>query len=75
MKNENSITVTNQEIEQRAHDIWEQSGRCDGQATEHWLRAERELEDERRQAGQVENAGRRSRTRNRAHTAVTADAS
>lgn len=42
--------VTHEEITTRAHDIWEQSDRPDGQETEHWLRAERELRKERGQA-------------------------
>ena len=43
--------ITHEEITQRAHDIWEQSGRPAGQETEHWFRAEQELRKER---GQVE---------------------
>jgi hypothetical protein len=30
-------------IRQRAHQIWEQSGRPDGQHESHWAQAEREL--------------------------------
>ena len=43
MKTEPTV-ITSEEVAQRAHGIWEQSGRPDGQATEHWLRAEREPE-------------------------------
>jgi hypothetical protein len=32
-----------QQIRQRAYDIWNTSGREDGRAAEHWLSAEREL--------------------------------
>ncbi len=32
-----------QRIRARAHELWEQSGRVDGQADEHWRQAEREL--------------------------------
>ena len=34
----------NLEIAKRAHEIWEGSGRPDGQAEQHWLKAERELD-------------------------------
>lgn len=61
MKNQSTV-ITSEEIAQRAHDIWEQSGQPDGQATEHWLRAERELQEERGQARQVEKSGRGPRT-------------
>jgi hypothetical protein len=30
-------------IRERAYALWEQAGRIEGQAEEHWLRAEREL--------------------------------
>lgn len=63
MKNQPSSAITSEEIAQRAHDIWEQSGRPDGEATEHWLRAERELQEERKQAAQVEKATQGSRAR------------
>jgi hypothetical protein len=47
-------SITHDEIALRAHAIWEQSGRPDGQETEHWLRAERELRLERGQAEEFE---------------------
>ena len=34
----------NGEIAKRAHAIWEATGRPDGQAEQHWLQAEREVE-------------------------------
>ena len=34
----------NLEVAKRAHAIWEQNGRPDGQAEQHWLQAEREFE-------------------------------
>lgn len=45
---------TQEEISRRAHDIWEQSGRPEGRALEHWLRAEQELRLERDQAEKFE---------------------
>jgi hypothetical protein len=56
----NSSTISHTDIAQRAHEIWEQSGRPEGQETEHWLRAERELRQERgltRDDSRQENAG------------------
>ena len=41
------VEITQEEITRRAHDIWERSGRPEGEAIEHWLRAERELRAER----------------------------
>jgi hypothetical protein len=35
--------LTTQAIAERAYLIWENTGRPDGQALEHWLRAEAEL--------------------------------
>lgn len=58
-------TITHEEISQRAHDIWEQSGRLDGQETEHWLRAERELQNERRQAQRLEKGSPVQKSNNR----------
>ena len=63
MNHPSSAAIRSDEIAQRAHDIWEQSGRPDGQAVEHWLRAEHELEVERRQADQLATGSRGSRTR------------
>lgn len=59
--------ITHEEITQRAHDIWEQSGRPEGHETEHWFRAENELRKERGQAEQFaksdadSKAGKKSR--------------
>lgn len=33
-------------IRARSHAIWEQEGRSDGRAAEHWARAEKEIEAE-----------------------------
>lgn len=42
--------ITHEEIAARAHAIWEECGRREGCALEHWLRAERELQKEWQQA-------------------------
>jgi len=39
-------SITDEKISQRAHQIWEQSGRPAGSEIDHWLRAERELQQE-----------------------------
>lgn len=52
---------THEEILARAHDIWEQSGRPEGHAMEHWLRAEQELRKERAQADEFEFGTRGAR--------------
>ena len=38
-----SMTITYDQIAQRAYEIWDKEGRPDGKAREHWLRAEEEL--------------------------------
>jgi hypothetical protein len=35
-----------QQIRERAHQIWEEQGRPDGLAVDHWCQAERELQSE-----------------------------
>ena len=35
--------ITNNEIAQRAYELWERAGRPDGKAHENWLQAETEL--------------------------------
>jgi Protein of unknown function (DUF2934) len=35
--------ITHENIARRAHQIWEETGRVDGNETQHWLQAEREL--------------------------------
>jgi len=40
---------TREEITQRAHLIWEQEGRPEGRDSEHWLKAEAQLQQERKQ--------------------------
>lgn len=43
------FTLTHEEIARRAHALWDQRGRPEGQEVEHWLTAERELKREREQ--------------------------
>lgn len=58
-----SSPITHEEIAERAHDIWEQSGRPESQETDHWLRAERELQKERGQAKQFERGSGQKESR------------
>lgn len=37
------MTITYEEIAQRAYEIWTREGRPEGKDQEHWLRAEEEL--------------------------------
>ena len=39
-------TDNEQRIRERAHAIWERTGRPDGQEAEHWSQAEREIQEE-----------------------------
>jgi hypothetical protein len=43
--------ISNDEIAARAYEIYEREGRSDGQAMDHWLRAESELRAERGNRG------------------------
>src|SRR5262249_61804332 len=43
-----------QQIRERAYDIWNATGREDGRAAEHWLSAERELLASQAAAAEVE---------------------
>lgn len=38
--------IQTHDIQKRSYMIWEQKGRPNGQALEHWLQAERELSEE-----------------------------
>jgi hypothetical protein len=44
-------------IKARAHAIWEQEGRPDDRAAEHWERAEREIDSEAAKEGGNEETG------------------
>jgi hypothetical protein len=48
-----STYITHEEVRDRAHKIWEKSGRPEGQDAEHWLQAEKELQQERDQSSQA----------------------
>lgn len=37
------MTITYQQISQRAYEIWEREGKPEGREQEHWLQAEHEL--------------------------------
>jgi hypothetical protein len=41
-----TASVTHEKISQRAHQLWEQAGRPAGSEVDHWLRAERELQQD-----------------------------
>ena len=51
-----NITVTEDEIRQRANELWEQRGRPEGYESEFWLQAERELKDKGNTSGTSANA-------------------
>ena len=51
------MTDLDQQIRRRAHRIWNDEGRPDGRATEHWLQAEAEVRSEH--ATEVRVAGRK----------------
>jgi len=40
------MTITYQQIAQRAYEIWEREGKPKGQDQDHWLQAEEELRSE-----------------------------
>jgi hypothetical protein len=40
------MTITHEQITQRAREIWEREGRPEGRDKEHWLQAEAELRNE-----------------------------
>jgi hypothetical protein len=41
-----SVSISHEDIAERAHKIWEREGRPLGQDLDHWLRAEQELQCE-----------------------------
>ena len=49
------MVFSNEEIAERAYQIYEREGRSDGRAMDHWLQAESELRAERQ--GQSQNRG------------------
>ena len=47
VEQENRVSIESFHTAARAYRIWEQMGRPEGQALEHWVRAEAELASER----------------------------
>ena len=45
------------QIRERAHELWEQAGRPEGKAVEHWLQAERELSGDDARDPEAEASG------------------
>lgn len=41
------MTITYEEIAERAFEIWQKEGRIEGKEQDHWLRAETELRKEK----------------------------
>jgi Protein of unknown function (DUF2934) len=48
-----SSSITHENIARRAHQIWEETGRPEGDDALHWLQAERELHALRERAGEA----------------------
>jgi len=40
------MTITYQQISQRAYEIWEREGKPEGKDSDHWLQAEEELRND-----------------------------
>ncbi len=51
---------SHEEISRRAHQLWEESGRGDGNDTGHWLQAERELRARHQPSGESHGTPGRS---------------
>src|SRR5271165_4201387 len=49
-------SISHKNIARRAHQIWEETGRRDGNETAHWLQAERELRAQRGKTGEGDSA-------------------
>jgi hypothetical protein len=49
-------SISHEYIARRAHQIWEETGRRDGNETAHWLQAERELHAKHGKTGEVDSA-------------------
>jgi uncharacterized Zn finger protein len=49
-------SISHENIAQRAYQIWEETGRRDGNETAHWLQAERELHAQHGETGEVDSA-------------------
>lgn len=55
--------VRDNQIRERAYQLWEQAGRPHGQAIEHWLRAESELNAKPKPLRSKTDASRKPSTR------------
>jgi hypothetical protein len=51
----NTTSVSHESIARRAHQIWEETGRRDGDDTLHWLQAERELSAHHEKTGEMKS--------------------
>ena len=49
-------SISHEDIARRAYQIWEETGRRDGNETARWLQAERELHARHGKAGEVDSA-------------------
>src|SRR5664280_2506315 len=49
-------SISHENIARRAYQIWEETGRRDGNETTHWLQAERELHAQHGKTGEVDSA-------------------
>lgn len=49
-------SASHENISRRAHQIWEETGRQEGNETAHWLQAESELHAQDGKAGEVDAA-------------------
>jgi Protein of unknown function (DUF2934) len=47
LKAESRMQIDKEEIRKRAHQIWEEAGKPHGREDDIWLRAERQLKEER----------------------------
>ena len=62
-----------QQIRERAYDIWNASGRENGRAAEHWLSAERELLASQAAAAEIEIRRSKKSKGNRPRVTLRAD--
>ena len=49
-------SISHEDIARRAYQIWEETGRRDGNETAHWLQAKRELRARHGKTGETDNA-------------------
>lgn len=56
MEIKGKMDVTEEQVRQRAYELWEQRGGGEGHISEYWLQAERELRGEGAEKGLSPNA-------------------